>query len=233
MSIQANRKAPASTAVEPREVKLNHSFYIDYVKRAIDILLVLLTSVVSVPIILIVAIITFFDVGRPVFFKQTRIGRGCKPFTIYKFRNMNNKRDAQGKLLPPEQRVTKIGKIIRATSMDELPQLWNILKGDMSIIGPRPLLPQYLPRYTEEHLRRHCVRPGLECPTYDRQNHMWSWDEQFENDVWYADHCSLRVDIHQCFRLVQMVFDRKHTKVRSEVSRKVYREDEFGGISFD
>lgn len=228
--VELTKPAAPQSEIEPRTVELKHSFYIDVVKRALDIIIVLCASVVAVPVLLIVALITLFDVGSPVLFKQVRIGRGGKPFVIYKFRNMTNERDENGNLLPPEQRVTKLGKIIRATSMDELPQLYNILKGDMSIIGPRPLLPEYLPRYTEEHMRRHSVRPGLECPMYEKLDHFWSWDEQFGNDVWYVDHCSLKVDIHQCFRIVQMVLDRKDNKVRGDATRTVYREEEFGGI---
>ena len=178
----------------------------------------------------IIAVITFFDVGAPVIFKQTRIGKDCKPFTIVKFKNMTDERDENGELLLAEYRVTKIGKKIRQTSLDELPQLFLILKGDMSIIGPRPLLPEYLCRYDSRQIMRHAVRPGLECPTYFPMDHVWSWEEQFENDVWYVENCSLKVDIHLCFRVIQMVFDRKGSKTRAAANRGAFKEDVFGEI---
>ena len=150
-------------------VKCKHSFYIDYIKRLLDIIVAILGGIVAIPLLLVISIITFFDVGFPIILKQERVGKGGKAFTLYKFRNMTNETDENGELLPPQDRVTKVGKIIRATSLDELPQIWNILKGDMSVIGPRPYPPEYVPCYNEEQMRRLSVKPGLECPAYKKE----------------------------------------------------------------
>lgn len=211
-------------------VEVRDTFYTRYGKRILDIVICSIGLIFALPIMGIIAVITFFDVGAPVIFKQTRIGKDCKPFTIVKFKNMTNERDENGELLLAEYRVTKIGKKIRQTSLDELPQLFLILKGDMSIIGPRPLLPEYLCRYDSRQIMRHAVRPGLECPTYFPMDHVWSWEEQFENDVWYVENCSLKVDIHLCFRVIQMVFDRKGSKTRAAANRGAFKEDVFGEI---
>lgn len=211
-------------------VKVRDTFYTRHGKRILDFVICAIGLVFALPMMGIIAIITFFDVGAPVLFRQTRIGKDCKPFTIIKFKNMTDERDENGELLLAEYRVTKIGKRIRQTSLDELPQLFLILKGDMSIIGPRPLLPEYLCRYDTRQIMRHAVRPGLECPTYFPMDHVWSWEEQFENDVWYVENCSLKTDIHLCFRVIQMVFDRKGSKMRAEANRGAFRQDVFGEI---
>ena len=203
------RKKPESKVYANVEYK--HSVYIDCVKRILDIFVAVVGGIVAIPLLLVISIITFFDVGFPIIFKQERVGKGGKSFTMYKFRNMTNECDENGELLPPQDRVTKIGKVIRATSLDELPQIWNILKGDMSVIGPRPYPPEYVSCYTKEQLRRLSVKPGLECPAYKKENTPKTWDDQFNNDVWYVDHCSFLVDFHQCFRLVHMVFDFKNS----------------------
>lgn len=200
-----------------RHVPARSSFYITVIRRAIDIIGSLTALVLLSPVLIIVAIITLLDVGFPIIFKQVRIGLEGQPFIIYKFRNMIFECDENGELLKPDERVTRIGKIIRKMSLDELPQLFNILKGDMSFIGPRPLTPIYLHLYSDEQFKRHSVKPGLECPTYNRQDHVWTWEERFESDVWYVEHCSFRVDVHQFIRLVQMVFDKKSTKSRAEL----------------
>lgn len=214
----------------PAGVRIRDTFYTRYGKRALDIIICTIGLIVALPIMGIVAVITFFDVGTPVFFKQIRIGKDCKPFTIIKFKNMTDERDENGELLLAEYRVTRIGRKIRQTSLDELPQLFLILKGEMSIIGPRPLLPQYLYRYDKRQIMRHAVRPGLECPTYFPMDHVWSWEEQFENDIWYIENCSLKVDFHLCFRILQMVFDRKGRKIRASANRGAFREEIFGEI---
>ena len=211
-------------------VKVRDTFYTRHGKRILDFVICAIGLVFALPMMGIIAIITFFDVGAPVLFRQTRIGKDCKPFTIIKFKNMTDERDENGELLLAEYRVTKIGKRIRQTSLDELPQLFLILKGDMSIIGPRPLLPEYLCRYDARQIMRHAVRPGLECPTYFPMDHVWSWEEQFENDVWYVENCSLKTDIHLCFRVIQMVFDRKGSKMRAEANRGAFRQDVCGEI---
>ena len=211
-------------------VYVKDTFYTRHGKRILDIVISSIALVFALPLMGIISLITLFDVGWPVIFRQTRIGRDCKPFTIIKFKNMTDERDENGELLLAEYRVTKIGKIIRRTSLDELPQLFLILKGDMSLIGPRPLLPEYLCRYDDRQIMRHAVRPGLECPTYRPMDRMWTWEEQFENDVWYVENCSLKVDIHLCFRVIAMVFDRKGSKVRAAADRGAFSEDVFGEI---
>ncbi len=211
-------------------VKVRDTFYTRHGKRILDVIISLLCIAIALPLMGAVAVITFFDVGRPVLFRQTRIGKGCKPFTIIKFKNMTDERDENGQLLLAEYRVTRIGKKIRQTSLDELPQLFLILKGDMSLIGPRPLLPEYLYRYDARQVMRHAVRPGLECPTYHPMDHAWSWEEQFENDVWYVENCSLKLDIHLCFRVIQMVFDGKNNKNRAAADRGAFRQDIYGEI---
>lgn len=209
-------------------VKVKHTFYTRYGKRLLDIILCLLVLPVAVLLMGIVAIITCLDVGSPILYKQYRIGKDCKRFRIIKFRNMTNETDENGELLRPELRVTKIGRIIRATSLDELPQIFLILTGRMSIIGPRPLLTSYLERYSDKYIMRHAVKPGLECPSYFRMDHEWTWEERFESDIWYVENCSLRVDIHLAFRLVQMVFDHKRNLSRSAANKASYMEEQYG-----
>lgn len=195
------------------------SFYSKYGKRALDIFLSACALIVLFPVNLILGICTYFDVGRPIFFRQTRIGKDGKPFIIVKFRNMTNETDANGELLPANQRVTKFGLFVRKTSLDELLNFWSIFKGDMSLIGPRPLSPAYMDRYSERHKARHAVRPGLECPLLHKPDRRLRWDDQFENDVYYAENVSLALDIKMIFLLVRMVFDRKSSSMRGAVTR--------------
>lgn len=193
----------------------NRNIYSRFVKRFIDILVSLIILLVTLPINLILAIFTFFDVGHPIFFVQERTGRNGKIFHIIKLRNMNNNKDEHGNLLPPSQRVTKFGKIMRKTSLDELLNFWSILKGDMSLIGPRPLVPEYEKRYSDRHHQRLLVRPGLECPPRKGLDHVWTWQEQFENDVWYVENISFKTDCKMFFYLIKYTFNRKNTKSRS------------------
>ena len=207
-----------------RYVEPKKTFYIGFVKRSIDIIFSFLGIVLLSPLFIIIYIVMAIDLGFPVIFKQERVGRSCKIFTIYKFRNMNFKKDADGNLLPPNERLTKIGKILRTLSLDEIPQLFNILKGDMSIIGPRPLLPKYIDLYTDKHIQRHAVRPGLENPQIKKITKR-TWYEQFENDVEYVNRCSFALDIAQCFRLVKMVFNIGGNSERNEATRKALTKD--------
>lgn len=199
------------------EVKVNNTFYTRYGKRVLDIILSLAAIVITLPINLVILIITFFDVGNPVFFKQQRVGKNGKIFTIVKFRNMRNITDDSGELLPAEQRVTKWGKFARKTSLDELLNFYNIFKGDMSIIGPRPLPTEYLIRYNKQHIMRLAVRPGLECPPKEFKEDIWTWQEHLDNDVWYVENVSLLVDIMESIRLIRMVFNRKSAEKRAAV----------------
>ena len=194
------------------------SFYTKYVKRFLDLLIGIIGFVISAPINLIIAIITIFDVGFPIIFKQTRIGKNKKHFTIYKFRNMTNATDANGVLLPPSQRVTKWGSFVRKTSLDELLNFVSVIKGDMSIIGPRPLINAYADRLHDRHQAIYAVRPGLECPTPQSVDHALSWQERLDNYVWYVENCSFKVDVKLCLRIFAIAFDSKATKVRSSAN---------------
>ena len=196
------------------------SIYAKYIKRLIDIVFSLICILLTLPVNLIIGIVTYFDVGRPIFFKQTRIGRNGNWFTIIKFRNMRNTRDERGELLPASQRVTKFGKFVRKTSLDELLNFWYVFKGDMSIIGPRPLLNEYVDRYSDRHKQRLAVRPGLECPPRDLKTPVRTWEDQFENDIWYVENLSFKTDILMCIRLVQFAFDKKSTEARASISGK-------------
>ena len=170
--------------------------YKQFFKRLIDIIVsggVLLA--ICIPLTLIVIWLHFANKGAGAFFLQERAGQPNKIFKVIKFKTMTDERDADDNLLPDEKRITKIGKLIRSTSIDELPQLINVLKGDMSLIGPRPLLVQYLPLYSKEQARRHEVRPGITGWAQCHGRNAISWTEKFKLDVWYVDHCSFKVDM--------------------------------------
>ena len=180
--------------------------YKHFFKRLLDIVLSFLALVCLSPILLIFIIcLHFANKGAGVFFYQDRPGKDGKIFKVIKFKSMTDERDAEGNLLPNEQRITKIGKFIRKFSIDELPQLFNVLKGDMSLIGPRPLVPRYLALYSPEQARRHEVHPGITgwAQVHGRNN--ISWTEKFKLDVWYVDHCSLWVDIKIIFTTIKNV----------------------------
>jgi len=194
-----------------KEVHPRNTFYSKVVKRILDLLIAVPIFLLLLPFNLIFGICTFFDVGRPIFYKQSRCGKDGKQFVLVKFRNMNNNTDADGKLLPASQRVTKFGKFMRKYSLDELLNFWSVIVGDMSIIGPRPLPVFFSERMSERHKMRNSVRPGLECPrviTLDEPN-LSQYHIQFENDVWYAENVSFVTDIKMCFALVKMVFAMK------------------------
>ena len=178
-----------------------------YIKRIFDLLLALTLLLVSSPMILIACILIKVDSEGPVIFKQTRIGKDCKEFTIYKLRTMKlQTHDKDGRKLRDRERVTRMGKIIRKLSLDELPQLINIIKGEMSFIGPRPLLVRYLPFYTEEELRRHDVLPGITGLAQINGRSFLSWEERFAYDVEYVDNISLNLDIKILFKTINKVF---------------------------
>lgn len=198
------------------------SIYSKYIKRLIDIIVSFIALFVTLPINLIIGIITFFDVGRPIFFLQERAGKDGKSFKIVKFRNMTNELGENGELLPASQRVTKWGRFVRKTSLDELLNFWSILKGDMSLIGPRPLPPEYVGRYNARHMMRLTLRPGLECPPHERIDHVWNWQEQFDNDVWYVENISFKTDCLMLIRLIQFTFDKKNAKARADVKKGIF-----------
>lgn len=195
--------------------KIKENFYSRCGKRIIDIILSGIALLVSFPINLIIGIITFFDVGAPIFFKQTRFGKDGKEFTMVKFRNMTNETDENGVLLRADLRVTKWGKFVRSTSLDELLNFLNIFKGDMSIIGPRPLPEVYKGRFNNYHELRHSVKPGLDCPLRDPTKIM-SWENRLENDAWYAQNVSFRTDFKLVMLLIRETLFGKDKAARSE-----------------
>lgn len=204
------------------EVHPKVSFYSKYGKRAFDMFFSSIALLLTLPINFIIMIIAMFDVGFPLFFHQERLGKGGKLFTLTKFRNMRNTKDKRGELLPPEQRVTKFGKFVRKTSLDELLNFWSVLKGDMSLIGPRPLVPEYKHRFNKRHLERLSVRPGLECPPRNKLDHVWTWQEQFENDVWYVENVSFLTDCKMVINLFKFALDRKSTNARATAKRGTF-----------
>lgn len=147
------------------------------------------------PLLFAIGFLIFLSMGRPIFFRQQRPGRYGRPFTLYKFRTMADKRDAQGQLLPDGERLTQLGRLLRLSSLDELPQLWNVLRGDLSLVGPRPLLMQYLDRYSLEQARRHDVLPGITGWAQINGRNALTWKQKFELDLWYVDHWSFWLDI--------------------------------------
>ena len=164
-------------------------------KRMLDLLLTSLGLLVISPILAIVALLVRIIHGKPVLFRQVRPGYQGKPFTIYKFRTMTEGRDSQGNLLPEERRLTRLGRFLRSTSLDELPELFNVLRGEMSLVGPRPLLVQYLDRYTPDQARRHEMPPGITGWAQINGRNTLPWEERFRLDVWYVDHWSFGLDI--------------------------------------
>ena len=190
-------------------MSVKRGFYSRYIKRAMDFILALIAIIVLSPVLLIIAILVRIKLGSPVIFKQKRPGLNEKIFTLYKFRTMTDECNESGELLPDENRLTKFGKLLRSTSLDELPELFNILKGDMSFVGPRPLLVQYLPLYNEHQKRRHEVRPGLSGLAQVNGRNAISWEEKFDLDVQYVDSISFIGDLIIIFLTVKKVFMRE------------------------
>lgn len=184
--------------------------YRNYIKRGLDFFISLFVIVCISPILLIITIwLHFANKGAGAFFFQERPGKDGKIFKVIKYKTMTDERDAEGNLLPDEARLTKVGKFVRSTSIDELPQLINVLKGDMALIGPRPLLPQYLPLYSQEQARRHEVRPGISGWAQCHGRNAISWTEKFKLDVWYVDHCTFLTDIKVIIITIKNVLMRK------------------------
>lgn len=178
-------------------------------KRLFDLTLASLALVLLSPILLVVALLVRFKLGSPIFFSQVRPGYKGIPFTIYKFRSMTDARDASGKRLPDEKRLTPFGQFLRGSSLDELPELFNVIKGDMSLVGPRPLMMKYLDRYTPNQARRHDVKPGITGLAQVSGRNAISWDEKFRCDLWYVDNWSLLLDIKIMWLTLVKVFQRE------------------------
>lgn len=197
--------------------------YSIHIKRIIDFLISLSALLLIWPILLIIIIfLKFANKGAGVFFTQERPGLGGKIFRVYKFKTMNDEKDANGNLLPDAERLTKVGRFVRSTSIDELPQLFNVLKGDMALIGPRPLLPQYLKLYTPEQARRHNVRPGITGWAQVNGRNSISWTKKFELDVWYVDNCSPMLDLKIIALTIKKVFVREGISQEGEATMSYF-----------
>ena len=197
--------------------------YKHFFKRFLDFWISLIVLILISPILLVITIwLHFANKGAGAFFFQERPGKDAKIFKVIKFKTMTDERDAEGNLLPDEQRLTKVGRFVRSTSIDELPQLINVLKGDMALIGPRPLLVQYLPLYSQEQARRHEVRPGISGWAQCHGRNAISWREKFKLDVWYVDHVSLMTDLKVIFITIKNVLMRKDINSATAVTMEAF-----------
>lgn len=183
--------------------------YKKYIKRFLDLVLSLIALIILIPLMTIIAILVRIKLGRPIIFKQKRPGKDEKIFTLYKFRTMTDKRDENGNLLPDSERLTKFGKMLRSTSLDELPELFNILKGEMAIVGPRPLLVEYLPLYNKEQRHRHDVRPGLTGLAQINGRNSLSWEEKFKDDIIYIKNITFVNDVKIFFKTIRKVLKKE------------------------
>lgn len=191
-------------------------------KRGLDLLLVLVTAPLWIPLLLMLAFIVRVNLGSPVLFRQRRPGRNEQIFELVKFRTMTDARDRDGKPLADAERLTRFGRWLRATSLDELPELWNVLKGDMSLVGPRPLLVQYLPRYSPEQRRRHEVMPGLTGWAQINGRNALSWEEKFALDVWYVDNQNCWLDLRILFLTIWQVTGRRGISAPGEATMREF-----------
>ena len=193
------------------------------IKRVFDLFLVLLSLPLILPIYLLLALLVLAKFNFPILFKQSRPGLHGKIFNIYKFRTMTNERDKEGVLLSDDLRLTKFGKLLRSTSLDELPSLWNVLKGEMSLVGPRPLLVEYLPLYSTKQARRHEVKPGITGWAQVNGRNAISWDEKFDLDVWYVDNQSIWLDIKILFMTIKKVITRSGINQDKQVTMEKFK----------
>lgn len=194
-----------------------NSIYGNYIKRLLDILIALPLNIILLPVYAVLALLVYLDVRRPIIFRQKRTGKNGKEFNLIKFRSMTNETDYLGQLLPESERTTKLGRIIRKYSLDELISLFLVLKGDMSLIGPRPLPVTFEERYSDRHKKRCAVKPGLECPSIGTDGHIRLYHEQFENDIWYVENISFLVDCQMIWGLIKMVFNHKERTDHAQV----------------
>ena len=196
--------------------------YEHFFKRPLDLILSSLALVALSPVMGVTALLVRAKLGSPVIFRQERPGRHEKIFALYKFRSMTDARDADGNYLPDDVRLTRFGRLLRSTSLDELPELFNIIRGDMALVGPRPLLKEYLPYYTDEERHRHDVRPGLTGWAQVNGRNAISWEEKFRLDVWYVDHWSPLLDLKILFMTVKKVFIREGISAENQVTTEEF-----------
>lgn len=194
-----------------------------FIKRALDIILALLSFILFAPLLIGTAIAVRIGLGSPVLFFQERPGLHGRPFRMVKFRTMRDALDKHGNPLPDDQRLTRLGRILRSTSLDELPEVWNVLLGDMSIVGPRPLLMEYLPLYTPEQARRHDMRPGITGWAQINGRNAIGWEQKFELDVWYVDNWSIALDWQIFWSTWSRVFKRRGISAQGEVTMPKFR----------
>ncbi len=187
-------------------------------KRLFDLVLTLLVGLIFLPVIIMLAIVISSVIGNPIVFKQLRPGLHGKPFCIYKFRTMNNHKNGKGELLPDAERLTAFGQWLRSTSLDELLSLWNVLRGDMSLVGPRPLLMEYLPLYNAEQIRRHQLKPGITGWAQVNGRNAISWEDKFKLDVWYVDNQSLYLDVKIILLTIKKVLFRDDINAKGEAT---------------
>ncbi len=201
----------------------NKSIYRALGKRLFDLALSVPALVILLPVLAVLALLVRITLASPVLFRQLRPGFQGKPFELYKFRTMNNKCDQDGKLLPDAERLTRLGRFLRATSIDELPELFNVLKGDMSLVGPRPLLMQYLDRYTPEQARRHEVRPGITGWAQVNGRNAITWEEKFKLDVWYVDNVSLLLDVKIILMTIWKIIKREGINQKGQATMEEFK----------
>jgi lipopolysaccharide/colanic/teichoic acid biosynthesis glycosyltransferase len=192
-------------------------------KRVVDILFSFVAIVLLMPIFVVISVSVLLFLGRPILFKQVRPGLNEKPFYLAKFRSMNNKKNSEGELLPDKKRLNSFGKFLRSTSLDELPQLWSVLKGEMSLVGPRPLLMEYLPLYDLNQSRRHEVRPGITGWAQVNGRNNISWEERFDLDVWYVENCSFVLDLKILWLTFKKVVARENVSADGRVTVEKFK----------
>ena len=192
-------------------------------KRLFDLTLIFLSLPLLLPLYLVVAWLVRSKLGEPIFFRQIRPGKNTKPFEMIKFRTMTDERDSNGELLPDSVRLTKFGKFLRSSSLDELPELWNVVKGEMSLVGPRPLLMEYVPLYSSEQARRHVLRPGVSGWAQVNGRNAISWEEKFKLDVWYVDNHSFWLDIKVIGLTLKKVVVREGISADGEATMPIFK----------
>ena len=201
---------------------MGRSWHEMFIKRTLDVAVAVAALLLAAPLLLVVAIAVRLNLGSPVLFRQQRPGLRGRPFTMVKFRTMRDAIGHDGHPLPDADRLTPFGRLLRSTSLDEMPELWNVLRGDMSMVGPRPLLMEYLDRYTPEQARRHEVRPGVTGWAQVHGRNALSWEERFRLDVWYVEHRSLRLDLHILVRTFTIVVRRTGVSAKGEATMSAF-----------